>query len=91
MRRLELGEEGGNGIDGSENLGVLEDQRERGVSVGPSTAADQREEACEEEKERLRGRTAPSPFPLPRDGGEGFEMTLLDLSSRWGREMKQGA
>jgi len=49
MRRFELGEEGGNGIDGSENLGVLEDDGERALGVGRTGAAEQREKACGEE------------------------------------------
>ena len=58
MRRFELGEEGGNGIDGSENLGVLEDDGERALGVGRAGAAEQREKACGEEAES-RDRMAP--------------------------------
>jgi len=59
MRCFEFSEQARNGVDGAEDLGVLEDKGERGVGVGPSTAADQREQACDEEKERLRDRTGP--------------------------------
>jgi hypothetical protein len=50
MRCFEFSEQARNGIDGAENLGVLEDEGEGGVGVGPSTTADQRDEACGDEK-----------------------------------------
>jgi hypothetical protein len=72
MRCFEFGEEARNGVDGAEDLGVLEDEGERGVGVGPSTAAEQREEAYGEEKERLRDRTGPLTLPLSPETGERY-------------------
>jgi hypothetical protein len=59
MRCFEFSEQARNGIDGAEDLGVLEDEGEGAPGVGRAGAAEQREEACGEKEERLRDRTAP--------------------------------